>query len=609
MPVENSLVLYKNRPARVRHAADRAEIELPDGETVKVRPKDIVLLHPGPLQNLRDVERAPQDGEVQTAWEILAGSKTTLRELAELAYGAYTPATAWAAWQLAADGLYFRGTPDEITAATAGEVEQKRAARAADAAEKQSWAQFQAHVTAGPAGKEDLEANDLRYLKEVEALALGRTEKSRVLRELGYEESPESAHALLLETSYWDETVNPYPQRLDLPLSPPDVPLPDLPDELRLDLTHLPAFAIDDPAADAPDDAISLDGGRIWVHVADAAALVPPGSAADLEARARAATLYLPETTAPMLPSGIVPVLGLGLQEVSPALSFGIDLDDKGQIAAVEIAPSRVRVTRLTYEAAAALMDQEPFRELYRLAGLHAAVRMANGAVRIELPEVDVRVVGGEVVLAPVAELPSRATVEEAMILAGEAAARFAIEHAIPVPYATQEPTDVVERPTTVSGMYALRRALKRGQHRSVAAPHGGLGLAAYSQATSPLRRYLDLVLHQQLRAYVRGTALLDAQEIVERVGAAEAVLGSVRRAEQLSNRHWTLVYLMRHPGWRGRGILVEKKPRNDAVIIPELSWETLVHLPADLPLDSTMPLLLNAVDLPRLDARFRYAG
>lgn len=68
---------------------------------------------------------------------------------------------------------------------------------------------------------------------------------------------------------------------------PPDVSLPVLPDEPRLDLTGLPAYAIDDEGNLDPDDAISLDGNRLWVHVADAAALVWSDSPADVEARGR----------------------------------------------------------------------------------------------------------------------------------------------------------------------------------------------------------------------------------------------------------------------------------------------------------------------------------
>jgi exoribonuclease-2 len=113
-------------------------------------------------------------------------------------------------------------------------------------------------------------------------------------------------------------------------------------------------------------------------------------------------------------------------------------------------------------------------------------------------------------------------------------------------------------------------------------------------------------VVHQQLRAHLDGRQLLSPEEILERVGAVEAAIPSARQAEQFSNRHWTLVYLRRHPSWRGRAVLVDKRGHNSTVIIPELALEAQLHLPGDLPLDSEVMLGLRSVDLPRLDARFR---
>ncbi|MBK7178166.1 MAG: hypothetical protein IPH82_13425 [Chloroflexi bacterium] len=112
----NSLVLYKNQPALLSKTNDKKiEINLADGRSLKVRPKDVDLLHPGPITHLAHLE-APE-GDVETAWELLQGSTATLPELAELAYAAYTPETAWAAWQLVADGLYFSGTIEAIPSA------------------------------------------------------------------------------------------------------------------------------------------------------------------------------------------------------------------------------------------------------------------------------------------------------------------------------------------------------------------------------------------------------------------------------------------------------------------------------------------------------------
>lgn len=613
---QDSLVLYKNRPARVQQtAADKLTIELEGGETARVRAKDVTLLHPGPLRSLAELR--PPPGDVDTAWEILAGSTTTLPELAELAYGAFTPATAWAAHQLVADSLFFRGTAERVIACTADEVAQTRAARAADAAEKQAWEAFLARARAGQVGPEDR-----RYLREIEELALGRAERSRVMRALGREESAENAHATLLEFGAWDDTVDPWPARAGVNLVPPALPLPApwhepaayLADPTRRDLTHLPAFAIDDAHTDTPDDALSYEPGpegglgRVWVHVADPARLVTPDEPLDLEARARGVTLHLPAVVVPMLPPATTPLLGLGLGPVSPALSFAVDVDDRGEIAGVTIVPSLVRVTRLTYEAAQARIGESPLADLFQVAQVYEARRHTAGAVRIDLPEASVRVHGNAISIQPIPPLQSRALVENAMVLAGEAIARYAGEHGIPLPYATQDPPDSDELPegTSYSAMYALRRTMKRSQYRSVPAPHSGLGLAAYAQATSPLRRYLDLVVHQQLRRYLAGEPPLDTAAILARIGEVEELLAAARQAENRSNRHWTLAYLARHPNWRGPAVLLDKRGLNGTFVIPELALETQVHLAADLPLDAQVTLTLRGVDLARQDARFK---
>jgi exoribonuclease-2 len=594
-----SLVLYKNRPARVLQTGERLEIEVEGGKPLKVRAKDITLLHPGPIDSLGDLQ--PQEGDIETAWELLAGSTTNLAELTELAYGNYTPAAAWDAWQLVSDGLYFRGTPDVIEARTEDDVQRERAARAARAAEKQAWEAFLDRLRTGETAPEDE-----RYLKELDDRALGTRPDSRILRELGRSDRPEQAHALLLKLNRWDYRVNPYPQRASMITSPPAVELPSLPDENRRDLTQLPAFAIDDEGNRDPDDALSLEGSRLWVHVADVAALVTPDSPADLEARARGANLYLPERTVTMLPLEATRQLGLGLADVSPALSFGLDLSDDGTLQDVEIVPSWVRVTRLTYAEVNNRLAEEPFREFYRLAQMSEERRRENDAVFIELPEIKISVEDGQVSIQPLPPLPSRMLVTEAMVMAGEAVARFAVERGLPFPFTTQVPPDSYERPESLADMFAIRRTLKRSQQTSMPAPHAGLGLDVYARATSPLRRYLDLVVHQQLRAYLRGEETLGEQDVLERVGAAEAVTGSARLAERQARRHWTLVYLLQHPEWRGEGVVVERRGARSTVLIPALSLEVQMPLGEDIPLDTTVSLISTGVNLTELEASFR---
>jgi exoribonuclease II len=593
------LALYKNQPARVLTVGDRVEIELTGGERVRVRLKDIFVLHPGPLVNLKELVHI--QGDVRTAWEILAGGKITLEELAELAYGEFSPSSAWSAWQCIAEQVYFTGSPVDIRVYSAEEVEQKQKERAQAEAEQQAWKSFidrVQHRTVGPA--------DHDYLIDVENLAYRRSSHSRVLHVLGRAESAESAHSLLLDLGVWNELVNPYPIREGVVLQQVDLPVPSLPKEDRLDLTHLQAFAIDDEGTDTPDDALSLDGERIWVHVADVSALVHPDSAIDLEARSRGMSLHLPEGTIHLLPRDVTLRLGLGLQEISPALSFGFIIDSNGQVTDFSVSPSWIRVERLNYAQAEPMVDEEPLSTINQLLGAVRERRMLNHALMLDFPEVKLTVDGGQVEVQPILPFRSRAIVEEAMILTGAETARYAAERGIILPFSQQDKVETSERPGTLSGMFALRRLLKRSHFSSSPGPHNGLGIPAYSQVTSPLRRYLDLVAHQQLRAALSGLKCFDQDQVNARIAATEVIFDSVRQAELLSEQHWTLVYLLQHPGWRGEGILVNRHNASGTLILPGLALEARVHLKQNWPLDQVLPVILTGVDLSQREARFR---
>lgn len=596
-PVADSLALYKIRPARVLSVAEKIEIELEGGLTKRVRPKDIEVLHPGPLRNLSDLE--PRDGELEEAWELLEGSSTHIAELTELIYSDFTPSSAWAAWQWVADGLYFDGTPTDIQVRSRDEVERDQAQRDAKAAAKKDWDEFIARLAQGAA----IDA-DRKRLEEVERLALGRSEGSRILHTLGHQETRENAHRLLISAGYWAPEHNPYPARFNVDLEPPSQDVPELPDEERRDFTGLQAFAIDDEGNQDPDDAISLDGDRIWVHVADVAALIPPDSPIDLEARTRGSNLYAPERTVPMLPDAVTDCLGLGLNEISPALSFGFRYAGEA-LSDIEIVRSRVRVQRISYQEADTRLEQEPFKGLLRITERFRAQRKARDAASIDLPEVSVRVVDGEVVIRPLPRLRSRNLVTDAMLMAGEAAARFCLEKCIPIPYATQRPPKELRDPQDMAAMWAYRRQFQPSRLSVEPAPHFGLGLELYTRATSPLRRYSDLLVHQQLRAHLVGGTPLSDSEVSERVKLAETGGLAIRRAERLSNTHWKLVWLRRHPGWKGKAVVVDKEQKRFVVIVPELALDVKVRVQGEPALNSLLELAPREIDLPDLTCYF----
>lgn len=598
-PVAGSLVLYKIRPARVTEVTDKITIELEGGKSKRVRDKDVTLLHPGPLGGLQEL--TPCQGEVEENWELLEGDQTHIEELSELIYGDYTPATAWSTWQLVQEGIYFEGTPQRIRPRPAEAVRAEQAERQHKAEQAAAWEDFVQRMQRG----ELLEA-DRKPLGEVEALALKRREGSRILQALGVQETPANAHRLLVSTGYWRPDENPYPRRMGVNEEPPGLDLPPMPEDDRLDLTRLPAFAIDDEDNQDPDDAVSLQGDRVWVHVADVAALVAPDSAVDQDARSRGANLYLPEKVVPMLPQGVTERLGLGLENQSPALSIGFKLSESGEIQDTQIQLTRIEVQRISYARANQRLEEEPFASLLRLGRRYRQRRQAAGAASIQLPEVKILVRDGQVEIHPLPALESREMVTDLMLMAGEAVARYCLEREIPVPFATQAPPDVPDTPQGMAAMYAYRRQFKPTQVRTQPAPHAGLGLEFYSRTTSPLRRYSDLLAHQQLRAQLRGEELLDIHALGERLSLAELAGVGIRKSERLSNQHWRLVYLQQHPQWQGDAVVVAKEGERVTALIPELGMDARVRVRSAPEIGEVIRLKVREIDLPDLSCYFR---
>jgi len=281
-------------------------------------------------------------------------------------------------------------------------------------------------------------------------------------------------------------------------------------------------------------------------------------------------------------------------------------LTDDAQLADIKVVRSWVQVKRLSYVEADNQLHTAPFDQLQTLTRRYRARRHAAGALQLNLPEVCVQVLNDEIKIEPLARIASREMVTDAMLMAGEAAARFAQEHGIPIPFAIQAASEITELPDGLAAMYACRRSLKPSQMVCRPDAHAGLGLASYCRATSPLRRYADLVVHQQLTAYLSGGEPLSLKAVAERIAAAFAVTGSVRKAERFSNLHWKLIYLQRNPKWRGEGVVVEMQERRATIVIPALAMEIKQRLPAPVELDTALNLELSEVDLPDLTARFR---
>jgi len=87
------------------------------------------------------------------------------------------------------------------------------------------------------------------------------------------------------------------------------------------------------------------------------------------------------------------------------------------------------------------------------------------------------------------------------------------------------------------------------GKTSTQCAPHWSLGVPAYTKATSPIRRYTDVIVHHQLKALGAGQPLpFDAATLEAMLGPLEARAREIARMQFMSDRYWTLVMLSRQP-------------------------------------------------------------
>jgi exoribonuclease-2 len=620
---ENALVVYKNKPALTKDiSSGKITISLQDGSSVKVREKDIDLIYPGPVKDFSWLDSRESEAAIREAWELLlddGSSSLSLKDLAAFIFGEYTPSSAYCVYCLVRDGLYFSGNVDAIVPRGRDEVTAEEAKRGEKQRETGERAEYLARLKAGLKKPGNGLPVDARFLQDVEALAYGKSAKSRTMKELGLGETPEEAHALLLNIGFWTAAVNPHPARFGLSMNHTDICPDSPPDEKRIDLCRLASFAIDSPWSCDPDDAVSIEtdeeGRRIlYVHVSDPAASITPDSPAEREARDRGATLYFPEDTVRMLADDSLHFFALGLSEKSPALTFKMTLDEGGEIVETDIFPSIVKVRRVTYEQADIEMDKgtqdaAALCALNELAQCNYRRRTARGAVNIDLPDVHITVEGVAVKIEPVLQYRSVSLVRECMIIAGEGAGMWAAGKSLAFPYISQEVERQGEVSSGIAGSWQLRRCMRSRVLSTKPGRHQGLGLDVYTQVTSPLRRYTDLLAHIQIRAFLRGDSPLCADEVLARLGFSEAAAAAAVHAERACNNHWTMVYLSDKKDSVWDAVALEKKGNRWAVIIPSLALETQVPLQNDVSPNETVKLILKSVNIPKGEAVFVQGG
>jgi ribonuclease R len=327
----------------------------------------------------------------------------------------------------------------------------------------------------------------------------------------------------------------------------------------RRDLRELPTFTVDPASAHDFDDAVSAsktdNGVRLWIHIADVAAHVRPGSAVEKEARRRANSTYVPGLVAPMLPYALSSdACSLAPEKDRLAVTSEIELSEAGEPLSTSFYRSLIRSdVRLNYEqldeifAGRTKAPQSiagPLK-LARKAAATLAGRRPRSSLEVESFEPEFRFEDGQVTGAhSVPQTEAHELIEHLMILTNERVAELLERRRIPTLYRVHEQPDpdrirrLIEQlaaldlptpplPDQISPQQAgelageasrlvAREAKRRGHGREAYTSlvlrslkpahytdrnlgHAGLGSSAYAHFTSPIRRYPDLIAHRAL--------------------------------------------------------------------------------------------------------------
>ncbi len=396
--------------------------------------------------------------------------------------------------------------------------------------------------------------------------------------------------------------------------------------EKRRDLTNLDVFTIDDTSTVDIDDGLSVQrtssGYEVGVHIADAAALVPLSGLIEDAARERMTSLYLPEATLPMLPRPLSEGAGsLVAGKLRPAITLLAQFNDGFELESWDLCRSLVRTAcRLTYEDAdAALVDAaasygEQLNMLSAVAQPLREARIAAGALEMDRPELKVRVDEEKTVTVSVTPVPTpaRRLVAEFMVLMNNLVGTYLHENAIPAIYRSQDPVDMEDIPETsvdaVRQYHILRRI--RPAHLSTSSGlHALVGVEPYAQATSPLRRYTDLVNQRQLASALDGDApTYDLDTVRAVLFRADAVLQDLGRAENERQHYWIQKLLSGKLGEEFPAIVLDARGRDYVVELEQYLIRSNVYLRPGTEPGERVQLVLQKVDTWRQQLHFRQA-
>ncbi len=553
---------------RLMSEADSSmQIELESGKRVKVKSANVLLRFeaPQPAALIERAQALAQDIDLDLAWEFAPDTEFGFADLARDYFeaSAGTDKQAAALFRLFEAPHYFRRlgkgmfkkAPEETVKAALLGIERKKQI----AAQIEQWAQALAAGDCPAPIREQLyrilfkpDKNGPEYKAVVEAAKRTQRAPLDLLKAAGAIDSPYQFHwrRFLFET---------FPKGTAFP--PLDTPA------IRdtLPRATVQAFSIDDSATTEIDDALSVQGlgsGTVvfGVHIAAPGLAITPDSALDKVARERLSTVYMPGWKLTMLPDAVVQAYTLDAGRDCPAVSQYFSIDE----ATLEIRSSETRIERvpivtnlrhdqLDSQISEATLDGSAPADYPHAAELAFAWRLARqlkaqrevarGKPEVfNRPDYSFRLEGdgGEphgderVQISPRQRgAPLDLIVSEAMILTNSRWGGWLAECGVP-------------------GIYRSQASLAPGikvRMGTRPAPHAGMGVAQYTWASSPLRRYVDLVNQWQIIACARHgrTAALAAPfkpkdtALLSIISGFDAAYASYNDFQNTIERYWTL--------------------------------------------------------------------
>jgi exoribonuclease-2 len=396
---------------------------------------------------------------------------------------------------------------------------------------------------------------------------------------------------LLVQMGEWKKDENIHLHKYNIPVSWSEGAMKECSDLLRTsdrtveeafhkrrDLRRLRTFTIDHPSTRDFDDAISvedLDGKRyrIGMHIAEVSTFLAQYILLEKEAAERGTSIYMPDQLIPMFPSSLSEgIFSLQPGKVRLALSTLVTVNENLEIDDFEIVPSVVELAvRYTYDEVDSLIEEGKktdrsleFAYLFEFARHLREQRKADGASIVQDTELSIHVdsEGNIHVEKQERNNPAQILVSEMMILTNRRHASFFVQNDLPAIYRCQpEPSGELVSTDVYDPIVSYRnRKLRNRPYLSVIpSRHAGLGIDAYLTITSPIRRYIDLVMQRQIEVFLeRGIPRYSGKALEDIINYSDINLSNAALVSMARERYWLFRYLETKRGEEVRGIVLD---------------------------------------------------